>query len=123
LAGALSHPDFFNGERPVSASDVDPVQQSVTPTGYKPTVAPRPMTKEEIRQTVTDFRQAARNAIEAGFDGVQIQGAISISSISFCKFRPTGAPTSTAARSRTGHAFCSKRSRAWPRKSAPSASA
>jgi len=72
--GALSHPDFFNGEPPLSASDVDPGLQSVTPTGYKPTVAPRPMTKHEIRQTVADFRQAARNAIEAGFDGVQIQG-------------------------------------------------
>ena len=72
--GALSHPDFFDGERPSSASDVDPGQQSVTPAGYKPTVAPRPMTKSEIRQTVADFGQAARNAVEAGFDGVQIQG-------------------------------------------------
>ena len=72
--GALSHPDFFDGARPISASDVDPGQQSVTPTGHKPTVAPRPMTKDEIRQTVADFGQAARNAIEAGFDGVQIQG-------------------------------------------------
>lgn len=72
--GALSHPDFFDGETPVSASDVDPVQQSVTPGGYKPTVAPRPMKKDEIRQTVADFGQAARNAVDAGFDGVQIQG-------------------------------------------------
>lgn len=72
--GALSHPDFFDGARPISASDVDPGQRSVTPTGYKPTVAPRPMTKSEIRQTVADFGQAARNAVEAGFDGVQIQG-------------------------------------------------
>jgi N-ethylmaleimide reductase len=72
--GALSHPDFFDGALPVSASDVDPGQQSVTPGGHKPTVAPRPMTKNEIRQTVADFGQAARNAVEAGFDGVQIQG-------------------------------------------------
>lgn len=72
--GALSHPDFFNGDLPVSASDVDPEQQSVTPDGHKPTVSPRPMTKAEIRQTVADFGQAARNAMEAGFDGVQIQG-------------------------------------------------
>ena len=72
--GSLSHPDFFDGALPVSASDVDPGQQSVTPGGYKPTVAPRSMTKSEIRQTVADFRQAARNAVEAGFDGVQIQG-------------------------------------------------
>jgi N-ethylmaleimide reductase len=57
---------------PVSASGVDPVQLSVTRTGRKPTVAPRPLTKEEIRATVADFGRAARNAIEAGFDGVQI---------------------------------------------------
>jgi len=71
--GALSHPDFFDGALPMSASDVDPVQLSVTPNGRKPTVAPRPMTRREIRQTVADYGQAARNAIEAGFDGVQIQ--------------------------------------------------
>jgi N-ethylmaleimide reductase len=34
---------------------------------------PRPMSKEEIRQTVVDFGTAAKNAMEAGFDGVQIQ--------------------------------------------------
>ena len=72
--GALSHPDFLDGAPPPSASDVNPSQQSVTPGGYKPTVAPRPMTKADIRQTVADFKQAARNATEAGFDGVQIQG-------------------------------------------------
>jgi N-ethylmaleimide reductase len=31
------------------------------------------MTRDEIRQTVADFGTAARNAMEAGFDGVQIQ--------------------------------------------------
>jgi N-ethylmaleimide reductase len=72
--GALSHPDFFDGAQPLSASDVNPGQQSVTSGGDKPTVTPRPMTREEIRQTVADFRQAALNAVEAGFDGVQIQG-------------------------------------------------
>ncbi len=71
--GSVSHPDFLNGALPVSASDVDPMQQSVTPTGRKPTVTPRAMTKAEIRQTVTDYSKAATNAIEAGFDGVQIQ--------------------------------------------------
>jgi N-ethylmaleimide reductase len=71
--GALSHPDFFGGALPMSAFNVDPVQVSVTPSGRKPTVAPRPMTRHEIRRTVADFAQAARNAIEAGFGGVQIQ--------------------------------------------------
>src|SRR5882724_3462273 len=71
--GALSHPDLLGGELPVSASDVDPLQESVTPTGKKPTVKPRPMTKAEIRRTVADYTHAATNAMDAGFDGVQVQ--------------------------------------------------
>jgi N-ethylmaleimide reductase len=71
--GAMSHPDFFDGALPMSASDVNPEQESVTPLGKKPTVVPRPMSKDEIRQTVADFGIAAKNAMEAGFDGVQIQ--------------------------------------------------
>jgi N-ethylmaleimide reductase len=71
--GAISHPDLLKGALPVSASDVNPFQQSVTPTGRKPTVKPRSMTRHEIRQTVTDYGKAAANAMEAGFDGVQVQ--------------------------------------------------
>jgi N-ethylmaleimide reductase len=71
--GAMSHPDFFGEELPMSASDVNPEQESVTPLGRKPTVAPRPMCKADIYQTVADFGNAARNAMNAGFDGVQIQ--------------------------------------------------
>ena len=71
--GAMSHPELLEGALPVSASNVDPRFKSVTPTGRKPTVSPRPMTREEIRAAVNEFHQAARNAIEAGFDGVQIQ--------------------------------------------------
>lgn len=71
--GAISHPDLLNGALPVSASDVNPLQQSVTPTGRTHTVIPRFMTKTEIRQTVADYGKAAANAMEAGFDGVQVQ--------------------------------------------------
>src|ERR1700693_6567007 len=70
--GAISHPELLDGAQPVSASNVDPAQISVTRTGRKPTVTPRPLTKQEIRVTVADFRHAARNAMEAGFDGVEI---------------------------------------------------
>jgi N-ethylmaleimide reductase len=70
---AMSHPDFFDGALPMSASDVNPEQESVTPSGRKPTVAPRPMSKNEVRRTVAEFGAAAKNAMEAGFDGVQIQ--------------------------------------------------
>jgi N-ethylmaleimide reductase len=71
--GAMSHPDFFDGALPMSASDVNPEQESVTPLGKKPTVVPRPMSKNEVRRTVAEFGTAAKNAMEAGFDGVQIQ--------------------------------------------------
>jgi N-ethylmaleimide reductase len=71
--GSMSHPELRNGALPLSASDVDPQQLSVTASGRKPTVAPRPMTLQEIRQTVADYGRAARNAMAAGFDGVQVQ--------------------------------------------------
>jgi len=70
--GAISHPELRNGAIPVSASDINPEQVSVTRTGRQPTVTPRALTKEEIRGTVQDYARAARNAMEAGFDGVQI---------------------------------------------------
>jgi N-ethylmaleimide reductase len=70
--GAIAHPDLRGGTQPLSASDVNLLQESVTPTGRKPTVEPRPMSIEKIRQTVADYARAARNAMEAGFDGVQI---------------------------------------------------
>ena len=70
--GSISHPELRGGELPLSASDVDPLQVSVTRTGRKPTVAPRAMTSAEIRATVQDYTRAAQNALQAGFDGVQI---------------------------------------------------
>jgi N-ethylmaleimide reductase len=71
--GAMSHPNLRCGALPLSASDVDPEQHSVTAAGRVPTVAPRPMTGDEIRHTVDDYARATRNAMIAGFDGVQIQ--------------------------------------------------
>jgi N-ethylmaleimide reductase len=70
--GAIAHPDLRGGTQPLSASDVNLLQESVTPTGRKPTVKPRPMSIDEIRQTVADYARAACNAMEAEFDGVQI---------------------------------------------------
>ncbi|KAK0627601.1 hypothetical protein B0T14DRAFT_552504 [Immersiella caudata] len=49
-----------------SASDV-PIDASAP--------VPEPMTIDEIQQTVKDYATAAKNAIEAGFDGVEIHGA------------------------------------------------
>src|SRR5580658_7501757 len=70
--GAISHPELRDGLQPVSASDVDPLQISVTPSGRKPTVRPRPLSKQEIQATVADFGRTARHALSASFDGVQI---------------------------------------------------
>ena len=70
--GALSHPELREGVLPVSASDVDPGQVSVTRDGRKPTVVPRALTEDQIKTTVGDYARAARNAMNAGFDGVQI---------------------------------------------------
>ena len=73
--GAIAHPDMRGGSPPLSASDVNLLYESVTLSGRKPTVAPRPMTTAEIRQTVADYARAARNAMEAGFDGLEILAA------------------------------------------------
>jgi N-ethylmaleimide reductase len=73
--GRMSHPDFHNGELPVSASAINPNGQAFTPEGFKDTVAPREMTIEEIKTTVQDFKNAAKNAVEAGFDGVEIHSS------------------------------------------------
>jgi N-ethylmaleimide reductase len=71
----MSHPDFHNGELPVSASAINPNAQSFTPQGFKDTVTPREMTIEDIKTTIADFKNAAKNAVEAGFDGVEIHSS------------------------------------------------
>jgi N-ethylmaleimide reductase len=71
--GAMSHPDLLGGAPPLSASNVNPEQQSVTAAGRVPTVAPQAMTRDDIRRTVADYGRAARSAMNAGFDGVEIQ--------------------------------------------------
>lgn len=73
--GRMSHPDFHNGALPLAPSAINPNAKSFTPQGFKETVTPKAMTVEEIKQTVVDFQQAARNAVEAGFDGVEIHSS------------------------------------------------
>jgi N-ethylmaleimide reductase len=74
-SGAVSHPDFFNGELPLAPSDINPCLRAFTPTGFKHTVTPRAMTLADILRTVGDYRSAARRAHEAGFDGVELHCA------------------------------------------------
>lgn len=64
-----------NNKLPLSASPVKPQGQVLTPEGHKEYEIPRAMTIQEIHKTVSDFERAARMAIIAGFDGVEIHGA------------------------------------------------
>ncbi|MGH8278703.1 MAG: alkene reductase [Gammaproteobacteria bacterium] len=73
--GAVSHPDFLNGALPVAPSAINPATRSLTPLGLKPTVTPQALTTAEVKGVVLDYVQAARNAMQAGFDGVEIHGA------------------------------------------------
>lgn len=73
--GRMSHPDFHNGELPLSASAINPEAKSFTLEGFKDTVTPKEMTIEDIKTTVQDFKNAAANAVKAGFDGVEIHSS------------------------------------------------
>jgi len=74
--GRMSHPDNTPHHRqPVAPSAIAPGAPMFTAKGMQPIPEPRALTTDEIRQTVADFRLAARRAIEAGADGVEIHGA------------------------------------------------
>ncbi|MET3354377.1 UNVERIFIED_ORG: NADPH2 dehydrogenase [Xanthobacter viscosus] len=74
--GRTSHPDNTPHHRqPVAPSAVKPGDQIFTATGMQPIPEPRALTIEEVAKTVDDFRNAARHAIDAGADGVEIHGA------------------------------------------------
>ena len=73
--GRMSHPDFHNGDLPLSASAINPESQSYTYEGFKDTVAPKEMSIEDIKRTVQDFKNAAKNAMEADFDGIEIHSS------------------------------------------------
>ncbi len=73
--GRMSHPYFHDGELPVAPSAINPESKSYTPEGFKDTVTPKAMTIEEIQNTISDFAKAAKNAVEAGFDGVEIHSS------------------------------------------------
>ena len=75
-AGRMSHPDNTPHHRQsVAPSAVAPGQQIFTVTGMQDIPVPRALTAEEISETIADFRHAARSAIEAGADGVELHGA------------------------------------------------
>jgi N-ethylmaleimide reductase len=73
-AGRVSHP-MTTGLTPVGPSAVRPAGQVFTVGGRADYVTPKEMTEELMLEAISDFADAAANAIEAGFDGVEVHGA------------------------------------------------
>lgn len=76
--GRVSHPgNMPEGATIMSASAIAPsnTQMYVDGSGMETIPTPKEMTIEDIRSTIQEFVTAAKNAIKAGFDGVELHGA------------------------------------------------
>jgi len=73
--GRISHPTLLNGATPVAPSPVKPSGKAFTFNGLVDYVEPRALDASELPGIVADYVQASKNAIKAGFDGVEIHSA------------------------------------------------
>jgi N-ethylmaleimide reductase len=74
--GRISHPSLQpGGALPVAPSAVQPKAQVYNNEGYVDCVTPRALRVDELPGIVEDFRAATRNALDAGFDGVEVHAA------------------------------------------------
>ncbi|MBH5328225.1 alkene reductase [Eikenella sp. S3360] len=74
--GRVAHSVDRNGALPVAPSAVKiEGMQHFTSQGAKDFETPRALTVAEIKQTIADYAQAAKNAMAAGFDGVELHAA------------------------------------------------
>jgi N-ethylmaleimide reductase len=74
--GRISHTQFQQGEPPVGPSTLRANAKTfVAGQGFVDVSAPRALRLDEMPGIVADFRHAARCAMAAGFDGVEIHGA------------------------------------------------
>lgn len=79
--GRVTHPDNIGGEQPISSSGLKAenvkvfIDNGSEQPGFVDVVEPREMTKADIQQVIGEYRQAALNAIEAGFDGIELHAA------------------------------------------------
>ncbi len=74
--GRVSHPSLLaDGAQPQAPSAIKAVGQTYTATGLQDFVTPHALSITEIASVVEGYRQAARLAIEAGFDGVELHAA------------------------------------------------
>lgn len=74
--GRISHVSLLpEGEVPVSSTEKAADASTFTSEGFIPVSKPRALRDDEIPALIDDYRRAARNAIAAGFDGVEIHAA------------------------------------------------
>lgn len=73
-AGRISHPDLI-GSQPVAPSAVRPAGEVFTPSGLQPFQTPRALGAAELPGVVAEFVAAARRAVAAGLDGVELHAA------------------------------------------------
>jgi N-ethylmaleimide reductase len=74
--GRISHPSLQpDGALPLAPSAVQPAGEAMTYQGPQPYVTPRALERPELSEIVTQYRVAAKNAIAAGFDGVEVHAA------------------------------------------------
>lgn len=73
--GRIGHSVDKAGELPVAPSAIAAEGQHFTTQGLKEFERPRELTIPEIKGIIQDFGQAARNAMEAGFDGVELHAS------------------------------------------------
>lgn len=74
--GRVGHSLVKNGELPVAPSAIAiEGQQHFTMEGMKDYEIPRALTLEEIASIINDYKQASLNAMDAGFDGVELHSA------------------------------------------------
>ncbi len=73
--GRVAHPVYTDGVQPVAPSAVTADGEVFTTDGMKPYVEPRELDTDELPALVEDYVQAARRAIAAGADGVELHAA------------------------------------------------
>ncbi|MEO0769259.1 MAG: alkene reductase [Cyanobacteria bacterium J06649_4] len=74
-SGRIAHPVLLGGELPVAPSALPGTGSLHTPIGKVSLETPRALETGEIQPIIEQFRQGAINAIEAGFDGIELHGA------------------------------------------------
>lgn len=74
--GRISHTSLLpDGEVPVAPSALRADTKTFTANGFEAVSMPRALALDELPALVEDYRAAARNAITAGFDGVEVHAA------------------------------------------------